>query len=214
MSRLEKTLQEVRKVIGSGDILGDPGFLCRSVASLENAGPEQLSFVRGRAHEEKARKSRAGALVVPIAVEGISAHQLVVEDAGAAFSRVLEVIAASRRRRVPGIEPTATVDPSAALGVDVAVGPGAVIGAETEIGDRCVVSANVHVGTRSKVGEDSVLHPNAVVMEDVTLGRRVVVHGGAVIGADGYGYSQTEGRHHKVPQVGEVVIGDDVEIGA
>jgi UDP-3-O-[3-hydroxymyristoyl] glucosamine N-acyltransferase len=214
MAKLEMTLSEVAELLGNAEIHGDPGFFCASVASLDGAGPDQLSFVKDRRYDERARASDAGALLVDEPIEAASAHQVVVEAPFAAFGRLLHRIAVEKRRQPTGLHPAATVDPSARLGRNVTIGAGAVIREEAEIGDRATIYANAYVGQRSRVGADSVLHPNVVVMEDVFIGERVVIHGGTVLGADGYGYIQHEGRHIKVPQVGEIRIGDDVEIGA
>ncbi len=214
MSRLEMTLAEVREEVGGGELHGDPGFLCRGVASLDRAGPDEVAYVKGPRRLAAARASKAGALLVAEIVEGAAAHQLVVSDPAAAFGRLLARIAREKRRQPPGVDPRAVIHEEAELGDGVTIGAGAVVREGARIGDRAVLYPNVYVGQRSGVGEDSVLHPGVVVMEDVTIGRRVVIHGGTVIGCDGYGYLQREGRHVKVPQVGEIVIGDDVEIGA
>ncbi len=214
MSRLQMTLAEVRDEVGGGELHGDPAFVCRAVAPLERAGPDDLSYVKGRRQLAGARDSGAGALLVPEPVEGSGAHQLVVPDPAAAFGRLLARIAREKRRQPAGVHPQAVVDPGAEIGAGVTIGAGAVVREGAKIGDRAVLYPNVYVGQRSSVGEDSVLHPGVVVMEDVAIGRRVVIHGGTVVGCDGYGYLQREGRHLKVPQVGDIVIGDDVEIGA
>ncbi len=214
MSRLEMTLEAVRGFIGEGEILGDQDFVCRSVASLEGAEGDQLSFVKDRRFFDRARQSHAGAILVPEAIEGVTAHQLVVGNPYVAFGALLHKIAREKRAQPGGIHPSAVVYSGAVIGDDVTIGAGAVVREDVVLGDRSVLYPNSYVGQRCKIGHDCVLHPNVVVMEDVTLGDRVIIHGGSVIGGDGYGYIQHEGRHIKVPQVGEIVIGDDVEIGA
>jgi len=214
MSTLRLTLGEVRDLLGGGEIVGDAGFFCQSVASLGRAGQNQLSFVKDLSRMEEASASQAGAFLVPEALSGLHAHQLVVNQPFMAFGIILRHIAGEKRRQAGGVHPTAVVAEGAKLGTDVTIGAGAVIREETRIGDRAVIYANVYIGQRSVVGGDSVLHPNVVIMEDVTLGERVVVHGGTVIGTDGYGYIQNDGQHIKIPQVGAIDIGDDVEIGA
>ena len=217
MSRLEKTLDEVRALIAedgiASELHGDGGFLCRSVASLDQAGPDQLSFAKDE-RTLGATDTRAGALVVPAATGRLAAHQLAVDDPFAAFVVVLRHIDRERRREAPGVHPTAVVADSAAIGAEVSIGAGVTVREEAVVGDRTVLHANSYVGRRSRIGCDCVLFPSVVVMEDVAIGSRVVVHGGTVIGCDGYGYLQRQGRHVKIPQVGTVEIGDDVEIGS
>ncbi len=217
MSRLDKTLDEVRGLLAedgiASELHGDGGFLCRSVASLDQAGPEQLSFAKDE-RTLRATDTRAGALVVPAVTGRLAAQQLVVDDPFLAFVTVLRHIDDERRREAAGVHPTAVVAASAAIGADVSIGAGVTVRGEAVVGDRTVLHANSYVGRRSRIGPDCVLFPGVVVMEDVRLGDRVTVHGATVIGCDGYGYLQRQGRHVKIPQVGTVEIGDDVEIGA
>ena len=217
MSRLEKTLDEVRGLLAADGIAselhGDGDFMCRSVASLDQAGPDQLSFAKDERTLE-ATQTGAGALVVPARTSRLPAHQIVAPDPFAAFVVVLRHIDLERRREAAGVHPTAVVARSAAIGADVVIGPGVTVRDKAEIGDRSVLHANSCVGRRSRIGPDCILFPGVVLMEDVTVGARVTVHGGTVIGCDGYGYLQRGGRHVKIPQVGTVEIGDDVEIGS
>ncbi len=214
MAKLEMTLEEIRSLIGGGEIFGDPNFNCESVASLEQAGPGDLSFVKSNRYAEQACRSAAGALLVTSRLESYGGNQLVVEHPQLAFARVLREIARGKHAFPAGIDPRAVIYDGAELGEGVAIGAGAVIREQARIGNRTVIYPNVYVGERSRVGSDCVLYPNAVIMEDVEIGDRVVIRGGTVIGAEGYGYVQHEGRHVKVPQVGSIQIGDDVEIGA
>jgi len=214
MSRLGMTLTEIQTFVGEGEIVGSPDFVCRSVASLDQAGTDELSFVKDRRYFDKAQTSAAGALLVPEAIAGFSGHQLVVADPHRAFGQLLARIAIEKRRQPTGVNPGAHVDETARIGVDVTIGVGAVVREGATIGDRCVLYANSYVGQRSVLGAETVLYPNVLILEDVTIGDRVLIHGGTVVGSDGYGFVQHEGQHIKIPQVGAVTIGDDVEIGA
>ena len=217
MPRLERTLDEVRGLLAEegigSELHGDGAFLCRSVASLEQAGPDELSFAKDE-RTLQAANTRAGALVTPAATDRLNAHQIVAPDPFAAFVVILRHIDRERRREATGIHSTAVVAPTASIGADVSIGPGATVRADASIGDRTVLHANSYVGRRSRIGSDCVLFPAVVLMEDVSVGDRVVVHGATVIGCDGYGYLQRGGGHVKIPQVGTVEIGDDVEIGS
>ena len=217
MSRLDKTLDEVRGLIEAAgfsvELHGDGGFVCRSVASLERAGPDQLSFAKDE-RTLQSTDTRAGALVVPSTTSRLAAHQLVSPDPFAAFVAVLQHIDRERRAEAAGVHSTAAVAESASVAADVSIGAGVTVRDEAVIGERTVLHPNSYVGRRSRIGSDCVLFPGVVVMEDITLGERVTVHGGTVIGCDGYGYIQREGRHVKIPQVGTVEIGNDVEIGS
>ena len=214
MALLNRTLEEILGIVGQGEIVGDSAFRCREIASLELAAEADLSFVRDRRGFDAARSSTAGALLVPERVDGAAANQLVVENPDEAFRLVLESIARSAPAAASGVHASAVVMESAALGERVTVGPGAVIEAEASIGEGTQIGANVFVGRGSRIGARCELSPNVVVGHGIAIGDRVRVHAGSVIGADGYGYRQESGRHVKVPQVGEVRIESDVEIGA
>lgn len=214
MAKLDMTLDQLRDVLGEGELFGDGDFRCRELAALDEAGPEDLSFVKGRKHLPAARASRAGALLVSERLEDLAAHQIVLADPFVALTRVLARIAVGKRRQDPGIHPTAVVHESAQLGAMVSVGAGAVVEREATLGDGTVVHANAYIGPCCVVGSECVIHPVAVLREDVTLGNRVVVRSGAVLGSEGYGFLMTDGAPVPIPQVGGVEVGDDVEIGA
>ena len=214
MPRLGMTLAQIREHIGGAEIIGSADFLCESVASLDQARGDQLSFVKDQRYAEQAKKSAAGALLVPARIDGLGCNQLVVADPYRSFGLLLVKIADQARAQDAGVHPRAVVHETARIGAGAIVGAGAVVQAEASIGDRTVVYANAFIGQRSVIGSDAILYPNVVIREDVVVGDRVIIHCGTVIGSDGYGFVQHEGRHLKIPQVGGVEIGDDVEIGA
>jgi UDP-3-O-[3-hydroxymyristoyl] glucosamine N-acyltransferase len=214
MPRLGMTLEQIRVLIGEGEIIGSPDFVCESVASLDQAGHDQLSFVKDQRFVDQAKSSNAGALLVPIRVEGLDCNQLVVGDPYRSFGVLLVKIAEEARAQPEGPHPRAVVHETARIGDGVIIGAGAVVQPEARVGDRSVIYANVYIGQRSVIGSDTTVYPNVVIREDVVIGDRVIVHCGTVIGSDGYGFVKHEGRHLKIPQVGGVLIGDDVEIGA
>ena len=139
---------------------------------------------------------------------------LQVEDAELATARVLERLAPPIPRPLPGVHPAAIVAASARLGEECRIGPGVVIGERCVIGDRSVLHANVYIGDDTTLGSDCEMLPNVVLRERITVGHRVIIHAGSVIGSDGFGYRWDGTRHVKVPQIGVVVIEDDVEIGS
>ncbi len=193
---------------------GDGTRVIRAVATLEQAGPDALSWVGTPEVLPRVSRSRAGALLAP---QGCSlppgSPVIRVADPDEAVCEVLQYFAPPPDRVPPGVHPTATVSPDAivegsSISANVFVGSGAVIGAGTQL------YPGVYVGANVKIGRDCVLWPNVVVRERVIIGDRVIVHSNATIGADGFGYLQRGGKHRKIPQIGTVVIEDDVEIGA
>jgi UDP-3-O-[3-hydroxymyristoyl] glucosamine N-acyltransferase len=136
-----------------------------------------------------------------------------VDDPYAALAAALEIFHPAQRPE-PGVSPAADIDHSARIGEAVTAAPGARVGPECEVGDGSVLHPGVVLQERCRVGRDCVLHPNVVLYADTVLGDRVVIHGGSVLGSDGFGYALTPEGHRKVPQVGRVVVEDDVEIGA
>lgn len=208
------TVQQIARAIGA-TVEGDPKAVVSSAASLEHAQPGQITFAIDARRQAPLSACRATAAVVGAglkAPEGMCV--LRVEDPEAAFAHVLGMLAPLEDLPAVGVWPSACVAEDAELGREVAIGPNAYVGPGAVIGDNAVLCANVHVGAGTVIGDATVLFPGVVVHQRCRVGRRCRVHANSVIGADGFGYYFRGGVHHKVPHVGTVEVGDDVEIGA
>ena len=190
----------------------------RRLASLSVAVPGDLTFLSGARHRESAAGSAATAVIVTPALadaipDGIA--KILVPDAYAHFATVSRWFAAQLEPvPVAGHHPSAVLDPSATIGRNVALGPNCVIESGAVVGDNAVIGANCYVGPHARIGAASRLHPGVSVYHDCRIGERCIVHAGTVIGSDGFGFAQQGGQWAKIPQLGAVVIGDDVEIGS
>jgi UDP-3-O-[3-hydroxymyristoyl] glucosamine N-acyltransferase len=209
-----KTVAELAALVG-GRAAGDAGAVVVGVASIEGAGEGDVAFVEDEKFFDAARACRATCVIVPegARLEGVRST---IEAARPklAFALVAEALHPPRRRDA-FVHPTASVAQGAKIGDGVYVGAGVVVGEGAEIGEGAQILACVVVGERVSVGRGCVLHPNVVLYDGVMIGERVVLHACVVVGADGFGYVRDEaGVYHKFPQVGTVVIEDDVEIGA
>ncbi|MGI9107072.1 MAG: UDP-3-O-(3-hydroxymyristoyl)glucosamine N-acyltransferase [Pyrinomonadaceae bacterium] len=201
-----------------GRVVGDGEILIERVASLESAGAGAISFVEDQRLLAGAKENRASCLLVPEGTReaaGEFAPALIeVARPKLAFAFVAEVLH-PHRRRVAGIHPTASVARNAQIGTDVFIGAGVVVGERAQVGAGTQVLAGAIVEDEVSIGEACVLHPNVVLYAGVRLGSRVILHAGVVVGADGFGYVRDGATGYiKFPQVGGVVIEDDVEIGA
>ncbi|HSK75620.1 MAG TPA: UDP-3-O-(3-hydroxymyristoyl)glucosamine N-acyltransferase [Thermoanaerobaculia bacterium] len=207
-------LAELAELVG-GRIEGDPEREVEAIRTLDAAGPRDLSFLTQPKYRDRAMASGAGALLVGkgISPAGLGRDLLVVDDSSFALSRLIAVFHPVEARE-PGIHPTAVLEPGAEVDPSAHIGPYAVIGAGSRIGAGAAVHALAVVGRLCSVGERAVLYPHAVLYDGTEIGAGSLVHAGAVLGADGFGYATSRGVHHKVPQVGRVVVGEDVEIGA
>jgi UDP-3-O-[3-hydroxymyristoyl] glucosamine N-acyltransferase len=205
-------LSELAARLGCG-LRGDGDVEIRGVAGLDEAGPGDLSFLANPRYAPKLETTRAGAVVLQ-ASQACDRPALVSDNPYLAFSRAVALVRPAPRP-APGVDPSARVHASAVLGEGVHVGALAVVGQDVRIGARSVLYPHVVLYDGVEIGEDCVLHSAVQVRERCRLGNRVVVQNGAVIGADGFGFARDEnGRYHKFPQVGIVVVEDDVEIGA
>jgi UDP-3-O-[3-hydroxymyristoyl] glucosamine N-acyltransferase len=187
---------------------------------LPDARPDQLSFLSSDQYVKQLRTTRAAAVLVGRKVK-VSADAapagvalIVVDDADLATAKVLERLAPPVPRPEIGVDPTARIAATARLGSACRIGPNVVVGERVILGDRCVVHPGVYIGDDTTLGDDCVVYPNAVVRERISIGHRVIINAGAVIGTDGFGYRWDGTKHAKVPQIGTVVIEDDVEIGS
>jgi UDP-3-O-[3-hydroxymyristoyl] glucosamine N-acyltransferase len=193
---------------------GDGSIEVVRVASLEEAGPGDLSFLANPRYAARLSGTHASAVIVHPSVEVAPCARLETDQPYLAFAEAVEVLTPPGRPE-PGIHPLAAVHPSAQLGTDVSIGPFASIGAGARVGSRTVVEAQVVIGSGAAVGDDCHLHAHVSVRDGVIVGSRVILQDGAVIGSDGFGFARRpDGTHRKIPQVGRVVIEDDVEIGA
>lgn len=209
----EYTLQRLAEV-AQGQLAGDAETIIRGVADLETAGPEDVSYCVNRSYLTAAAKSGAGVLIVPADAEAMDRPVIRVANPYWSFAQVLELFRPQGPERDVAVSPLAYVARSARVADDAVVRPFAVIEEGAVIGPRTVVESGVHVGHDARVGADCMLHPHVVVMQRCVLGNRVIVHANTVIGSDGYGYATHQGKHFKIPQIGIVVIEDDVELGA
>src|SRR5213595_2923440 len=194
VSRAEFTLGQLAEALGA-TLEGDPARVVRGVAPLESAAPDDVSFLTDARYRAAAQASRAGAFVAGADVTGLPAPILTVAAPQQAMIDLLLLF-----HPAPPLLPG--VDASAVVAAGARIGSGARVGALT------------YVGPDVEVGEGCVLGPHVTLLAGARLGRRVLVHPGAVIGADGFGFAFDGARHRKIPQVGGVVIEDDVEIGA
>ena len=200
--------------IVDGRLVGDHGLPISGAGTLDQAQDGEITFIDRPELLSKGEASQASALIVPTGAGRTKKPHIVTEDPRLAFSKVLEIFA-PKPRLYPGVHPTAVVGTNVRLGESVSIGAHAFVGDSTVLGDRAAIYPLAYVGHDCTVGTDSVVYPQTFIGDRVVLGERVTVHAGASIGGDGFGYvADRNGRQRKIPQIGTVIVGDDVEIGA
>lgn len=210
-----KTVAELAEHV-AGRVIGDSSILIENVASLESAGERSISYVDNEKFFPAATVSGASCLIVPNNIargEFKSAALIEVPNPKLAFSRVAEILHPLLRRD-PLVHPTAVVAETADVALTAYIGPHVCVGEYARVGPSTRVEAGTVIGTNVTIGSDCVLHPNVVLYDGVAIGNGVVLHAGVCIGADGFGYVRDAMGYHKFPQIGTVVIEDEVELGA
>lgn len=196
-----------------GVVEGDESVTITGVSNLDEVQAGHIAYIAESHLLARGENSEAAALIVPPHAKTTRKPIIVTEDPRLAFSRVLELFA-PERRLPEGIHPRATIGKHVSVGEGVAIGAGTFIGDNAIIGDNTVIHPLAYIGYEVSIGSDSEIHPHVYIGDRVSLGRRVIIHAGAAIGADGFGFLQTSQGHQKIPQIGTVIIEDDVEIGA
>lgn len=200
-----------------GDIAGDKNATVSEFAKIEEGRPGALSFLSNPKYEPYIYSTGSSIVVVNKSFEPkepVAATLIKVDDAYGAFAKLLELYAANKPRK-KGISGKADISPGASLGKDCYVGSFAVIEHGAKIGDNVSIYPNSYIGDGARIGDNTVIYAGVKVYEGCVIGRNVTVHAGAVIGADGFGFAPDDkGEYHKIPQIGNVVVEDDVEIGA
>lgn len=213
MANNRMTLAEIASVLGAR-LTGDPHHEITGLATLEAAGPTQLSFLANPAYSRYLENTRAGAVLVsPAMADQAPGNALILDDPYLGYARISHRFDTSP---VPGagVHATAVVDPSVTVPDSASIGPCVVIEAGVTLGERVVIGAHGFIGANSVLGDDCLLRPRVTLAHGVTMGKRCHILSGAVIGSDGFGFAVHKGEWHRIAQIGGVVLGDDVEVGA
>ena len=212
---MTKTLKEIAAFL-RGELIGDGSVAIRGVNSIEEAQPGEITFAVGAVSEEAVERSGASCVVVGASFQGKTGKSIIkVDSPSVAFSKLVDLIMPERIPGPKGVHGTAIVGKKVVLGKDVALGQYVVVEEGASIGDNTIVYPFCFIGKNTKIGAGCIIYPNVTIREEVSVGNRVIIHPGSVIGSDGFGYdTQRDGTHVKIPQIGTVVIEDDVEIGA
>lgn len=206
------SLGELARRVG-GRVHGDPERRIAGVETLDRAGPDDLAFLTNPKYRSAAASTRAGAVLVGPGTVLAGPDRLEAAEPYAALAEILEAFHPEEAAK-PGISPDARLGDGVVLGAGVSVGPYAVIGNRAVLGDGCVIGPGCVVGDDCSIGARTRLAPRVVLYPRTTVGARCRIHAGVVLGADGFGFATVRGEHRKVPQVGRVIVEDDVEIGA
>jgi UDP-3-O-[3-hydroxymyristoyl] glucosamine N-acyltransferase len=208
-------LSEIVEKLG-GTLEGNGELEITAVAGLGEASSGDISFVANPKYAAQIATTKASAVIVPTDWDRPAKCALVrVENADQTFAEVAELFYEAPPKPAPGIHPTAVVAESAQLGEGVSIGANCTVEDGVMIGENTVVSSNCHIGYKTSIGADCLLYPLVSTREFTEIGSRVIIHNGTVVGSDGFGYAvQEDGSRTKIPQIGKVVIEDDVEIGA
>jgi UDP-3-O-[3-hydroxymyristoyl] glucosamine N-acyltransferase len=206
------TLQELAAMLG-GEAVGDPATEIHGAAGISEVKEGEATFLANSKLLKECAGSNASCVVVREFVPELGKPQIIAGNPLYAFARLLEHFYVTPYAST-GISPSSFVSQKARIGNNVSIHPFASVFDNAVVGDNTVLYPGVFVGENAVIGEQCLIHPNVTVREKVRIGDRVIIHSGSVVGADGFGYVMEGGRHHKIPQVGGVVIGDDVEIGA
>ena len=206
-------LSEIARLVG-GEVVGASEVEITGVAPIGQAGPGDLTFVANPRYRPLLKSTKASAAIVDNQTEFPGLALVRCANPYYAFLLVIRRFHPVERPVATSIHPQSLVAPDAVLGKDVGLGPFVVVESRVKIGLRTLVAAGSYIGQGAEIGDDCLIYPNVTIRERVRIGNRVVIHSGTVVGSDGFGYAKEKGVYHKIPQVGTVVIEDDVELGA
>ncbi|MDD4899026.1 MAG: UDP-3-O-(3-hydroxymyristoyl)glucosamine N-acyltransferase [Candidatus Omnitrophica bacterium] len=210
---MKKTLQEIAELIG-GEIVGNEKIVITGVCGIKEANPGDITFLANPKYAPFIEKTQASAIITSRDIEKAAKPIIRTQDPSLAFAKILSLVAPNEVSHPQGIHPTAILGKNVKIGKDAAIGPYAVLGDNVSIAEDTIIYAGCFIGHHTQIGSQTLIYPNVSIRERVSIGSRVIIHSGTVIGSDGFGFATIKGMHHKIPQVGTVVVEDDVEIGA
>ncbi len=209
---MQKSLRELADLVG-GELTGDPDLPILGAADITDAEEGDIVFAESPKHLDEAVGSKASAVIAYQGASDSGKPVVTVRNPRYAFAQILTVFSPPRKRE-PGIHPSSIVGPDTTIGENPSIGPNVYIGQNTTVGKNVLIYPFVYIGDNVHIGDDCTLYPFVSLLDRTELGNRITIHSGTVVGADGFGYTKVGGKHCKIPQIGNVVIDDDVEIGA
>ncbi|MCX8082414.1 MAG: UDP-3-O-(3-hydroxymyristoyl)glucosamine N-acyltransferase [bacterium] len=211
---MKLTIKKIAEIV-EGNIIGKEDILITGVSGIKEAKEGDLTFIANNKYRHLLRSTKASAVIVPKDINNTVDTSLIqVENPSIAFAKIVSLVGPEPVNFTPGIDKTAVIGKNVILGKGVSIQPYAVIEDNVEIGEGSTIGACVYIGHYTKIGKDCLIYPHVIIRERIKIGDRVIIHPGTVIGGDGFGFATVKGVHHKIPQIGTVEIGDDVEIGS
>lgn len=210
---MQKTIEEIAQHLG-GKVQGDAKTVIRGISGIKEACAGDITFVANVKYFPLVETTKASAIIAPEGTNAFGKNLIIVDNPSLAFAKIASFVVGEQEHHVKGIHPTAIIATNAQIGQQVNIGAYTVIESKAVIGDGTTIYSGCFVGRETTIGKKCLVYPNVVIRERTLIGSQVIVHSGTVIGADGFGFADVEGVHHKIPQVGIVVVEDDVEIGA
>lgn len=212
---MPRRLKEIAKFI-DGELVGNGEVLIDGINGIKEAKEGELSFILNSKYEDLIKVTKASGVVVPKDLKKAFNKPLIkVDNPSIALSKIIELVLPERIPHPKSVNPSAIVSKSSSIGKNVGLGPYVVVEDGASIGDDTVVYPFCYIGKNTKIGKKCIIYPNVSIREEILIGDRVIIHSGSVIGSDGFGYEiQKDGTYVKIPQLGIVIIEDDVEIGA
>jgi len=213
MTERSYRLEEIANALGA-ELRGDPDIRVSGLATLQAAEPGQISFLTSSSYAKYLADTRASAVLVsPESAAEVPSNALVMDNPYLGYARLSHWFDPEPAAR-PGVHPSAVVDPDARVASTASIGPNVVVEAGAEIGERVVISAGSIIGARARIGDDTKIRPRVTLGHDVVVGERCYILSGAVIGSEGFGFANEKGVWHRIAQLGRVILGNDVEVGA
>ena len=210
---MRKTLAEIAKIV-EGEVVGDKNVVITGLSGIKEAEKGDLTFLANSKYLPLLKKTNASAIIIPRDLKVSGKSFIRTNNPSLAFAQIMSMMSDAGKSVLKGIHKTAIVGSGVILGKNVSIGPYVVVEDKVKIGDNTIVYAGTYIGYETAIGKDCLIYPHVTIREKILIGQRVIIHSGTVVGSDGFGYEQQGGVHKKIPQIGTVLIEDDVEIGA
>ena len=209
---MEISLKEVLKITG-GRLIGDENLRIKKISPIDKAEPGDITFLTNKKYIPYLKHTKASAIILDREIKNLEIAQIVSNNPYLAYAKLLTFFTRKDIEHT-GVSPNAFVDESSIIPENITVYPGVYIGKNVKIGENTIIYPNVVIGDNCKIGDNCIIYANVSIYHDTIIGNNVIIHAGTVIGSDGFGYAKDGEKYFKIPQIGNVIIEDDVEIGA